>query len=92
MTLASALLSERSSCGPRSTAQVSALAAALVIAVQLPAVHWFYLYIVWFVPLVLVAVLAAEPAGTSTVLPTQAASEFRTPVENDPAGMLVGAG
>ena len=43
--------------GPRSLAQVSALAAALTIAVQLPALHWFYLYIVWFVPLVLVAVL-----------------------------------
>ncbi len=37
----------------------------MIIAVQLPALHWFYLYIVWFLPLVLVAVLAAEgpPAG-----------------------------
>ena len=48
--------------GRRSTAQVSALAAALTIAVQLPALHWFYLYIVWFMPLVLIAVLAPESA------------------------------
>ncbi len=46
--------------GRRSTAQISALAAALTIAVQLPALHWFYLYIAWFMPLVLIAVLAPE--------------------------------
>jgi len=45
--------------GPRTTAQVSALAAALIIAVQLPALHWFYLYIVWFLPVLIVAVLTA---------------------------------
>src|SRR5581483_9091857 len=45
--------------GPRSLAQVAALAAAVTIAVQLPAVHWFYMYIVWFVPLVFLAVLGA---------------------------------
>jgi Glycosyltransferase family 87 len=43
--------------GRRTPAQVAALAAAVIIAVQLPALHWFYLYIVWFLPLVLVAVL-----------------------------------
>ena len=45
--------------GRRTPAQVAALAAAVIIAVQLPALHWFYLYIVWFLPLVLVAVLGA---------------------------------
>jgi hypothetical protein len=49
--------------GPRMPAQVAALAAAVIIAVQLPALHWFYLYIVWFLPLVLVAVLAADAAS-----------------------------
>jgi hypothetical protein len=44
--------------GLRTPAQVAALGAAVIIAVQLPALHWFYLYIVWFLPLVLVAVLA----------------------------------
>ena len=39
--------------------QVAALGAAVVIAMQLAATHWFYLYVVWFVPFVLVAVLGA---------------------------------
>ena len=47
----------------RTPAQVAALGAAVIIAVQLPALHWFYLYIVWFLPLVLVAVLGAWGAG-----------------------------
>lgn len=45
----------------RSLVQICALAASVTVAVQLPAVHWFYFYIVWFVPFVLVAVLAAPP-------------------------------
>lgn len=40
------------------TSRLAALAGALMIAVQLPAEHWFYFYIVWFAPLLLVAVLA----------------------------------
>jgi hypothetical protein len=59
--------------GPRTTAQVSALAAALIIAVQLAALHWFYFYIVWFFPLLLIAVLGvpsdslpASPPGPDT--------------------------
>ena len=39
----------------RTMAQVAALGAAVMIAVQLTAEHWFYLYIVWFLPMVLVA-------------------------------------
>jgi hypothetical protein len=51
--------------------QVAALGAAVLIALQLPVTHWFYLYVVWFVPLVLVASLGAirQPApaaGEST--------------------------
>lgn len=46
----------------RNLAQVAALAAAVVIAIQLPAEHWFYFYLVWFAPLVLVAVLARDAA------------------------------
>jgi Glycosyltransferase family 87 len=54
--------------GARTPAQVAALAAAVTVAVQLPALHWFYLYIVWFLPLVLVAVLAAgAPAADAPV-------------------------
>jgi hypothetical protein len=35
--------------------QVAALGAALLIGLQLTAQHWFYLYIVWFYPLLLIA-------------------------------------
>lgn len=42
----------------RTTTQVAALAAALLIAVQVTANHWFYPYVVWFTPLVLVALFA----------------------------------
>ncbi len=44
----------------RSPIQVAALAAAVVIAVQVGATHWFYFYAVWFLPLVLAAVFGAE--------------------------------
>jgi hypothetical protein len=56
--------------GVRTTAQIAALGAAVTIALQLPALHWFYLYIVWFLPLVLVAVLAAD--GPASPEPTPA--------------------
>ena len=36
----------------------AAAAAAVLIAVQLPARHWFYFYVVWFAPLALVALFA----------------------------------
>ena len=62
--------------GRRSLSQVSALAAALVIGVQLPALHWFYLYIVWFLPFVLVAVVAGEPHAPA-VAPELVAGDTR---------------
>jgi Glycosyltransferase family 87 len=39
--------------------QVAALGAAVLIALQLAVTHWFYLYVVWFVPFVLVTMFAA---------------------------------
>ena len=45
----------------KSAAQVAALGAALLIGTQLIAQHWFYLYLVWFVPLILVALGALSP-------------------------------
>jgi hypothetical protein len=44
----------------KTPAQVAALAAAVVIAVQLGATHWFYFYVVWFLPLVLAALFVAQ--------------------------------
>jgi len=41
----------------------AALGAAVLVALQLSLSHWFYLYIVWWLPLALIAVLAApQPA------------------------------
>ncbi len=40
--------------------QVAALAAAVTIAVQLTASHWFYFYVVWFLPFALVAIFASQ--------------------------------
>jgi Glycosyltransferase family 87 len=44
----------------RSPVQLAALAAATLIAIQVSSNHWFYPYAVWFAPLVLIAVLAAQ--------------------------------
>ena len=38
---------------------VAALGAAVLIAIQLTVDHWFYLYIPWFLPFLLIALLAA---------------------------------
>jgi hypothetical protein len=46
----------------RGPVEVAALAAAIMIGVELSLTHWFYLYIVWFFPLALVALIAAAPA------------------------------
>ncbi len=44
----------------KSLVQLAALSAALLISLQLTLHHWFYLYIVWFFPLLLVALVALE--------------------------------
>jgi hypothetical protein len=46
----------------RSVPQIAALSAAILIAVQLTAEHWFYLYIPWFFGLAITA-LAASQSG-----------------------------
>ena len=74
--------------GLRTPAQVAALGAAVIIAVQLPALHWFYLYIVWFLPLVLVAVLA--PGAPTADEPAEL--DHAVAVEpGDPEHVLAGA-
>ncbi len=40
---------------------LAAACAAIVIAVQLGVEHWFYLYIPWFFPLAMIALLGARP-------------------------------
>jgi hypothetical protein len=74
--------------GARSTAQVAALGAAVTIALQLPALHWFYLYIVWFLPLVLVAVLAADDRATPE---TETSTHAPAAEQGDAEPVLAGA-
>jgi hypothetical protein len=52
----------------KSLLQVAALGAALLIALQITMHHWFYLYIVWFYPLLLIAMASLE-SGTGTGTP-----------------------
>jgi hypothetical protein len=40
--------------------QTAALGAAIVMAVELTMTHWFYLYVVWFVPFAFVALFTAH--------------------------------
>ena len=44
----------------RNPVQLAALAAATLIAIQVTSNHWFYPYAVWFAPLVLIVVFAAQ--------------------------------
>jgi hypothetical protein len=60
--------------------QLAALGAAVLIALQLAVTHWFYLYVVWFLPFVLVVILGAyrEPQRLGpTALQAEAAAGSR---------------
>jgi hypothetical protein len=47
----------------KTAVQVAALGAAVIIATQVAASHWFYFYVVWFLPLVLFALFASRPVA-----------------------------
>ena len=54
---------------------LAAAAAAILIALQLGIEHWFYLYIPWFFPLVMIALLGhGREAPSATPAPTEAVS------------------
>jgi hypothetical protein len=44
----------------RDLVTLAALAGAVLVAVQLGVTHWFYLYVVWFFPLVMIALLGRD--------------------------------
>jgi Glycosyltransferase family 87 len=75
LALAVALVPRR-----RSAIQVAALAAAVLIAFQIGAQHWFYLYIVWFAPLVFVALFAQYEDVTATAEPARSSVPVRRPL------------
>jgi hypothetical protein len=52
----------------RSLGQVAALGAAVIIAVELTAEHWFYLYIPWFFGLLLAGLVTATSRSSSATV------------------------
>jgi hypothetical protein len=66
----------------RDVVTLAALGAAVIVALEAGITHWFYLYIVWFFPLVLVALLGryAEPGAATAEHVAAPAQEERTPV------------
>jgi hypothetical protein len=73
----------------RSPVQVAALAAAVIIATQLPAGHWFYFYILWFAPFVLIALFAAQPCDDAEPDEIMVRRVEHDPVAEPPAPALV---
>jgi hypothetical protein len=60
--------------------QVAALAAGVLIAVQLGVSHWFYLYVVWFLPPLLVTAFGAyRDPGPMGPAPEPEAARSRRP-------------
>jgi hypothetical protein len=51
---------------PRGVPALAAACAAVLIALQLGLEYWFYLYIPWFFPLVMIALLASPPGAIPT--------------------------
>ena len=60
--------------------QVAALGAAVLIALQLPVNHWFYLYVVWFLPAFLAAALTAYGAAAPPSAEEREPTGARAPV------------
>ena len=71
----------------RSVVEIAALAGAITIAIQMPAIHWFYYYIVWFMPFALIAFFGgreasppAESADEGVLEPVTVDGPVRLPV------------
>ena len=58
---------------------LAAACAAIVIAVQLGVEHWFYLYIPWFFPLVMIALLGVRTARPAPSAARRGAARRRYP-------------
>jgi Glycosyltransferase family 87 len=62
----------------RDTRQVAALAGAVIVALQITANHWFYLYLLWIAPLAFVTMFCAygpEPEPETAAEPVERARE-----------------
>ena len=61
---------------------LAAAAAAILIALQLGLEYWFYLYIVWFFPLVMLALLAGEASAPARSSPPAEAASSELPLRS----------
>jgi hypothetical protein len=64
----------------RTVVEVAALGAAVMICFQLGLTHWFYLYIPWFFPMLIIAAIASFPSEIG-----QALKAIEDPGERRPA-------
>jgi Glycosyltransferase family 87 len=69
----------------RSVVQIAALAAAVLIGLQLAVDHWFYLYIPWFAGPLLIALAASRPGYS----PATAATHLRGVAMETPDEALI---
>jgi Glycosyltransferase family 87 len=69
----------------RSLPTICALAGAVTVAIQLPAVHWYYYYIMWFLPFALVAFVAHALPAPEPVLEDKRREWLIQPSEQGPA-------
>jgi len=67
--------------GNRTHVEVAALGAAIMIGLQLGITYWFYLYIVWFFPLVVIALVLAHPERENEPV------DARTPLDVTTVGL-----
>jgi hypothetical protein len=68
----------------RGIVEVAALGAAVMIAFELCLTYWFYLYIVWFFPLVIVALVGAHPARPGVAQRPPSGHRYLRTLESDP--------
>jgi hypothetical protein len=69
----------------RGLVEIAALGAAVLIALQLSVTYWLYSYIVWFFPLVIVALFGAGPRAERPAVETPAPQPQAEPLTAVPA-------
>jgi len=69
----------------KSPLQLAALGAAVLIALELALTHWFYLYIVWFLPFVLIALFGRERLPDAAGAPSGGADDHGLDRAREPA-------
>jgi hypothetical protein len=75
----------------RGPVQVAALGAAVIIALQLTANYWLYPYVLWFFPLVAVALFASHTPSPLAVSAPPERTPQPVPSDHPPAPLLRGA-